>query len=109
MACSFVSVSLAVLLLLLGSLQEVAKRQLQVECPGRWRTALQIHQGLRHVGPIIIIYFFFKCKIMDGWISSEIKLECFQNFPEIKLECVQKVCRDGGVKDIDFVGEKKRM
>ena len=39
---------------------------------------------------------------MDGWIFSEIKLECVQNVPEIKLECVQKVCRGGGVKNIEF-------
>ena len=39
---------------------------------------------------------------MDGWIFSEIKLECVQNVPEIKLECVQKDCRGGGVKDIEF-------
>ena len=44
---------------------------------------------------------------MDGWIFSEIKLECVQNVPEIRLECVQKVCRGGGVKDIDFVGGKE--
>ena len=34
-------------------------------------------------------------------------MECVQNVPEVKLECVQKVCRGGGVKDIDFVGGKE--
>ena len=51
LASSSVSTPPAVLLLVLGPLREVANRQVQVECPGRWRTALQIHQGLRHVGP----------------------------------------------------------
>ena len=46
--------ALAVLLLLLGTLRGEANHELRLECLVQWRTALQVHQCLRHVDPRLI-------------------------------------------------------